>query len=122
VIVAGNGSGADVNHDESGQNPQANDTPGHEHDTSAGDMTEQNMNGMSHDMPADMPAHNMDMPGHGDGTVQESYDHQSGHGESHPEGKEVNRANLLGGFGLVNGFIVLGAVILKRKSKVGGAV
>lgn len=119
--MTGTGLDADANH-ESGQNSQTNDTTSHEHDTSTGDIPDQNMNGMNHDMTADMPAHNMDMPEHGDGTVQESNNHQSEHGEINPKGKEVNRANLLGGFGLVNGLIILGAVFFKRKSKMGGAV
>ncbi|MDD3893905.1 MAG: hypothetical protein PHU36_02655 [Syntrophomonadaceae bacterium] len=99
------------NNDTLDQNQQANDMTSH--DTSAVDM------------PAEMPGHNMDVMDHGSGTMQDSPDHQAagtGHGDINPSGKEVNRAILLGGFGLVNGFIVLAAVILKRKNKVGGAV
>jgi hypothetical protein len=68
----------------------------------------------------------MNMPDHDSGAAQDSSDHQAmGHGSStgtSPGAKEVNRASLLGGFGLVDGFIVLAAVILKRKTKVGGSV
>lgn len=106
--------------DMTGQNQQDNNMAGH--DTSAVDMLDQSSDVTDHDMPAEMPAHNMDMMEHGGGTIQDSTGHQAtgtGHGDI---GKEVNRASLLGGFGLVNGFIVLAALILKRKTKVGGAV
>lgn len=114
---------SDQNIDRSGQNPQANDAT----DTSAGDMSDQDMNGSDHEMPAGHSAHDlMNMPEHSGSAVQDSSDHQStGHDGStvhSPSAKEVNRAGLLVGFGVVDGLIVLAAVILKRKTKVGGAV
>ncbi|HBC93142.1 MAG TPA: hypothetical protein DCZ10_09675 [Pelotomaculum sp.] len=127
--MGGNGSDTAANQtsgqsmEMSGQNPQADDTT----DTSAGDMSGHNMNGMSHEVPAEQPAHDMmNMPDHSGAAVQDSNDHQSmGHDGAtglNPSAKEVNRAVLLGGFGLVAGLIVLAAVILKRKAKVGGPV
>jgi len=104
------------NMDMSNNDPADDDMTGY----NMGDIPDQSNDGMSHDMPAETPAHNMNMPDHGGGTIQDNNDHQAagtGHGDINPSGKEVNRASLLGGFGLVNGFIVLAAVILKRKLK-----
>lgn len=73
-----------------------------------------NMSGHNMDMPVDTKP-NIDTPGvsveelgHG-GHVSSS----SGTGS---EQTEVNRAGLLGGFGILNGFVILSAVILRRKT------
>ena len=81
--------------------------PGHTMDTTADTKPASgtpvhNMDEMTADEMSAMPGHNMAAPGHGSsgaGTVR----------------TEVNRAGLLGGFALLNGFVILGAAILKRK-------
>ena len=110
-----------------GNDMTGRDQPDHNmagQDTPAVDALDQSSGVTDHAMPAETPAHDMDMMDHGDGTAQDSSGHQSAgasHGEINPSGKEVNRVGLLGGFGLANGFIVLAAVVLKRKSKMRGA-
>lgn len=95
---------------------------GHNHNM---DMTVHSVDETTNPEMPNMPGHNMDMPvdprQNADTPVVSVEEpvhggHESSSSGTNSEKTEVNRAGLLGGFGLFNGLVILSAVILRRKT------
>ncbi|WP_421072602.1 hypothetical protein [Pelotomaculum propionicicum] len=95
---------------------------GHNHSM---DMTDHNMDETTTPEMPDMSGHNMDMPAEpkpdsdtpGAGIEEPGHGgHANSNSGTGSEKTEVNRAGLLGGFGLLNGLIIMSAVFLRKKA------